>query len=157
MERDLRYTPLQDHLKASEQDSLFLTYEQIEKILGRQLPPTAYGSHWRQWWANTATHSQGRAWMDIDWRVREANLDARTVKFERQTSGKRTDVVGTPVGSSPASQDSIVLPTLSAGALRQLDDYAEEFGTDRAGAAAALLENSARQRRRALFSEMQSN
>jgi len=55
------YDPLRNYLRQQTQSEIVLTFEEIEKILGRKLPPSAAKS---QWWANTRSirHSQREAW-----------------------------------------------------------------------------------------------
>lgn len=80
---DGKYSPLAHHLAAQTNDHLTCTFQDIETILGFELPPTARGTHARSWWANTTTHVQGRAWLDQGWRT--ANIDPRneTLEFRR--------------------------------------------------------------------------
>lgn len=58
------------------------TFEQIEAILGYQLPPTARRKS--QWWENNATrHSQARAWLDAGFETQNVNLANETLTFAR--------------------------------------------------------------------------
>lgn len=58
------------------------TFEQIERILGAPLPPTARRKS--QWWENNATrHVQARAWLDAGFETRDVNLTNETLTFAR--------------------------------------------------------------------------
>lgn len=79
------YQPLRDFLAARGDRSVSLSYEEIEGILGRPLPPSAKGAVSRQWWANTESHSQARAWLSLG-RKAKLNLEERVVTFSRPAS-----------------------------------------------------------------------
>jgi hypothetical protein len=51
---------------------------------GAPLAPTAARMH-RPWGANTRSHVQAHAWLDIGWKVDSANLKDETVVFKRET------------------------------------------------------------------------
>lgn len=134
------YQPLQSFLARQAEASVVMSYDDIERVLGRKLPKTAYGANKRQWWANTETHSQALAWLRAN---RKAKLDVTRseVAFIRQTQA----------GSTRVSEDDaeFALPGLLPAARRLLDDVAEEKGVTLAVAAAHLLNGLAHQRRTA--------
>lgn len=75
-----KYQPLQDYLKGlpRSQGSVTLSFQEIEKLIGSRLPPSAY-EH-RAWWSNQAEVSnrpQAKAW-------REAGFEVETVKPDRK-------------------------------------------------------------------------
>lgn len=79
-----KYAPLSDYLKAlpARQDQLALSFSQVEKILGNQLPPSAY--KYREWWANDAVHhSHARGWVGVGWKVDRVDLGSTKVVFRR--------------------------------------------------------------------------
>lgn len=80
------YAPLATHLASIPSTTLTATfsYTEIEDILGDALPATARGKHARSWWANTETHSQGKAWLAIGWKTANVNPEAETVEFRRK-------------------------------------------------------------------------
>ncbi len=134
------YQPLQNYLKDRSEPAVVMSYEQIEKILGRPLPPTAYGDKKRQWWANTETHSQALAWLRAN---RKAKLDVRTqhVTFiQSEDAPAATTAVPTPP-----------MDGLSPSAVRMLEDLSEEKNISIAQAAAELLNEVARRRRAAIL------
>lgn len=135
------YAPLQSYLSNRPDASIVMTYQEIEALLGRKLPPTAYGDHKRQWWANTETHSQALAWLRAD---RKARLDVsrERVTFVRGSGG----VVGAPSATSQELH-AIRLEGLKPVARRMLEDVAEEKGITLGEAAVTLLNHSALRRR----------
>lgn len=138
------YAPLQSYLSQSNEASLVMTYAEIESLLGRKLPPTAYGDHRRQWWANTETHSQALAWLRAN---RKTKLDVAgdRVTFVRAVGpGTAERAMNNPASSIPTEawfQD------LAPGAVRLLEDVAEEKGLTIQGAVVELLNRAAQKRR----------
>lgn len=133
------YQPLQDHLSNRAERTIVLDYAQIEKLIGRRLPPTAYGKNMRQWWANTETHSQALAWLRAN---RKAKLDVarQQVAFVKQEDAPPHQAM---VG------DAIRIKALSGSARRLLEDMAEERGVSVAEAGVAFLDEMALRRRAA--------
>mgnify|MGYP000885736550 CR=1 FL=1 len=134
------YQPLQHHLATAAETTVVMSYSEIEHLLGRRLPPTAYGQHMRQWWANTETHSQALAWLRAG---RKAKLDVarQRVAFVKQDVDRRRN--------APAKDDAIRIDALSAAATRLLEDMAEERGPSVAEAGVEFLDEMARRRRAA--------
>jgi len=133
------YQPLQTYLNDRQEASVVMSYGEIERLLGRRLPPTAYGKNKRQWWANTETHSQALAWLRAN---RKAKLNVQReevafIKVELETSPK-------PILETPSFLDG-----LSASAVRMVEDHAESKQISAAAAAAEFLNEIARRRRAA--------
>jgi hypothetical protein len=103
------YEPLTHHLNDLGADQWNANFAEIERIIRRALPASAY-KH-RPWWANQAdgNHSQSKAWRDAGWETREVDLAHRTVNFVRarrpQTSPSpsSTDALSTEVLFNRAS------------------------------------------------------
>lgn len=77
------YSPLQSHLKSLKYKHWKATFAEIERVLRRPLPKSAYT--YQAWWANQegAGHSQTAAWRDAGWRTANLDLASKTVEFER--------------------------------------------------------------------------
>ena len=78
-----KYVPLAEHLARTEGDVTILTFAAIEDILRGALPPPARGPHAKAWWANTDTHSQGKAWLAVGWRTAVIDVDGERIEFRR--------------------------------------------------------------------------
>jgi hypothetical protein len=81
---DSRYAPLALWLQGrpSKVDRVQLSYEEVEKIIGGPLPPSAH-TH-RAWWANDSVgHVQSQQWLDVGWRVAQINMTEKRVTFAR--------------------------------------------------------------------------
>jgi hypothetical protein len=74
------------------------SFAEIEKVLGRPLPNSAYRH--QAWWANQsgAGHSQTRGWQSVGWRTTKLDLERKRVKFERVRGGPtlRADEASVP-------------------------------------------------------------
>lgn len=75
------YAPLYDYLRSRSSDEVTLGFEEIEEILNRPLPNSAYRH--RAWWANEqhGTHVHARAWMAAGWAVDAVDPSGRRVRF----------------------------------------------------------------------------
>ncbi len=78
-----KYVLLEQFLLSSGQESINMTFSEIEGILGFTLPKSAY--IYNAWWANGG-HSQANAWLDAGYKVEQANPKEQTVCFCKSTS-----------------------------------------------------------------------
>lgn len=79
-----RYVQLANFLndQPTKIDQLQLSFDQIEEILGFDLPQSA--REHRAWWANDMVgHSWSKEWLDVDWRVASVNMSEQVVRFAR--------------------------------------------------------------------------
>lgn len=78
-----KYKPLQAHLERRHGRPEMLTFEDIEAIIGKQLPKSALVH--RAFWANDnhEHHSHARAWMGAGYRVAYVDREEKVVRFER--------------------------------------------------------------------------
>jgi hypothetical protein len=65
-------------------ESVRFTFEDIEKIIGDRLPPSAR-KH-RPWWGNESSPQRVQAvsWMAVGWKVETVDLSAEVVVFIRR-------------------------------------------------------------------------
>lgn len=78
-----KYLPLAEYLVDQSGKVVRLTFIQIEEILRRPLPPTASGEHARSWWANTESHSQGKAWLTAGYKVDFIDVQQGVVEWQK--------------------------------------------------------------------------
>jgi len=78
-----KYSQLSRYLlkRAQFTDHAVLPFAEIEGIIGDNLPFGALRD--TEWWANNRGSAQGRAWIDVGWRVQAVDLNNRTVTFTR--------------------------------------------------------------------------
>lgn len=81
-----KYAPIADFLVDQSADRVRLDFEALEKLLGAPLPRSA--DEYQAWWANDASHSQAKAWLDAGWQTENLNLAGRTVEFVRVRRSK---------------------------------------------------------------------
>ncbi len=76
-----KYTALTFYLSRKAQWTRWvkLLFSQIEGIIGNKLPVSAIQN--TGWWNNTKSSSQGKAWLNVGWKVKEVNLKEGTVIF----------------------------------------------------------------------------
>lgn len=59
-----------------------LTFEEIEKLLGSELPPSAF--RYRAWWSNglqPQPHRQAKTWLNAGWNVDYVDWKGMSVCF----------------------------------------------------------------------------
>jgi hypothetical protein len=131
------YDPLKSYLASKADDIVAMSYKDVENILGRALPPSARGDSGRQWWANTESHSQAKAWLAAGRRAKP-DVRSETVNFVRDRAP----------GNAQAEPILLDRQNLNAAAMRMLNDVAEEHGISFEAAAIALLNQAALARRK---------
>ena len=72
-----KYEPLSRHLRSAAHP-FSMTFAEISQLVGG-LPPSAY-QH-RAWWANDLSHVEAHAWLELDRRVEEVDLERQVVRF----------------------------------------------------------------------------
>lgn len=79
-----KYQPLADFLHSYQGDSVQLTFQQLEQIIGDSLPPSS--QTW-SWWINSDIPSRPQAgqWLAAGWRRGTLQLSNQIVTFERTT------------------------------------------------------------------------
>ena len=78
-----KYEPLGKYLEGSNKQSVALTFSDIEKIIGDELPVSA---NQRQFWENNKNHGHGQAiaFMGAGYKVIECHLVEKYIVFEKQ-------------------------------------------------------------------------
>ncbi|BAL01356.1 hypothetical protein OBV_41570 [Oscillibacter valericigenes Sjm18-20] len=77
-----KYRLLSDYLHDSEDNKVTLTFNDIEKMLGFELPPSAH-TH-RAFWANTTSHSIALSWLGVGYETVEVDMEKEIVVFEQK-------------------------------------------------------------------------
>jgi len=75
------YHPLRDYLRLSGRPQVRLTFREIEDILGRPLPASAF--RFPACWSNerSGNHVQTQGWMNAGYMTVELDLSTRKVTF----------------------------------------------------------------------------
>ena len=83
-----KYDPLCYYLLSVNTDTVTLTFSEIERIIGDDLPPSAFT--WREWWGNDVTHSQAMSgWLAADWHSVLIDVPGKAVTFRRMGRPRR--------------------------------------------------------------------
>lgn len=136
------YAPLERRLADADHDTVTLSFDEIERLLGRKLPQSAYDERIkRQWWANTDTHSQARAWLKTGRKAR-LNVAENQVTFVRDDAAR--DLSVTDAALTPAARQLLRV-------------VARDRGVDPSTAIAILLNEAARNRREAILQWFDKN
>jgi hypothetical protein len=76
------YQPLTEFLDDLTSDHVALSFDKVERIIRRKLPPSA--SIYVAWWSNSPVEGRhNEAWLRAGWMSADLNLKSRTVKFVR--------------------------------------------------------------------------
>jgi DNA-binding XRE family transcriptional regulator len=76
-----KYHPLYMYLERVEEEQVVLTFEEIERVIGASLPPSARSN--RAFWSNRTGGSQASAWMEAGFHVVSLDLQEGLVTFGR--------------------------------------------------------------------------
>ncbi|WP_048160006.1 DUF7662 domain-containing protein [Thermococcus barophilus] len=77
-----KYSPLGEYLSKIAKDTVVLRFRDIERIIGKELPPAA--RTYKAWWANDKKHPQAvHGWLKAGWRIRHVDLRDEIVWFEK--------------------------------------------------------------------------
>ena len=74
------YTLLEEHLRGRSEARIPLCFNDIEKIIGRSLPPSA--RKYRPWWSNNpSSHVQAHAWRNAGYRTKQVDMAGEKLIF----------------------------------------------------------------------------
>lgn len=87
-----KYSRLSDFLQECSEDEFFISFHEVENILGFSLPNSAF--KYPAWWSNNVNNGRHcMAWISVGWRTSDLNLIGKSVSFVRDrnnSSVKRT-------------------------------------------------------------------
>ena len=104
-----KYAPLAAHLREVGQETVPMTFADIERIIGTNLPPSAF-KH-RPWWSNNPANSViTRSWLEAGYRTQNVDMEDRKLVFVKSTQyWPATETSGRVLrdeARSPAMSDS---------------------------------------------------
>jgi CBS domain-containing protein len=67
--------------KSNHSTSVDLSFKEIEGLLSKELPRSAY--EYRAWWANDPSKPQSAAWLDEGWKTKAVSMTDQRLTFER--------------------------------------------------------------------------
>ena len=87
------YEPLGQFLRNSAFAEVPMTFQQLEKIIGRKLPASAYRH--RPWWANEERgHSHAKAWLQAGYETERVDMAGKKLVFRRVREAKKKNSPG---------------------------------------------------------------
>ena len=100
-----KYEPLTNHLIKSGRAAVPITFENIERIVGAKLPPSAF--KYRAWWSNNPTNSViTHAWLEAGYKTANVDMAGRKLVFQKYVRGRSAPEDGgereTPNGGDAA-------------------------------------------------------
>ena len=82
-----KFIELTTYLKNCGKDEIKMTFSDIEKILGFQLPDSAY--LYPALWSNSESHSIAFGWLNAGYLTRQVNIPMQTVEFIKEANPSR--------------------------------------------------------------------
>lgn len=88
--RSSKYDPLREHLADTAEPVITMTFADVERVLGVELPPSAFRH--AAWWANEASgsHINARAWLEAGRRTANVDLNTQRVDFVKARGDLRS-------------------------------------------------------------------
>ena len=127
MAKDKMYTALTSHLENSTASVLPMTFQEIEEILGKPLPPSA--SVYPAFWANSSKNAYSYIWMDAGYLCKNASPTRQIVTFIKGSSQNTS----TPSQANPIPKKYVPkkIPTLPVtAACEAIEAYYHHTETD---------------------------
>lgn len=85
-----KYEPLQEYLQSRGLDSIPMTFEQIEQLIGEKLPNSAF-KH-RPWWSNNPSNSViTKSWLSAGYKTSAVDMEKHKLTFKK-VSKPRSDL-----------------------------------------------------------------
>lgn len=79
MSKGDKYLELEHYLEGCKKNTICLSFDQIQKIIGFVLPDSAL--KYNAWWSNDMSHSQAVSWLNAGYRTKLCDFKNKTVTF----------------------------------------------------------------------------
>ena len=104
-----KYAALEAHLRASGQDTVPMTFADIARVIGADLPPSAF-KH-RPWWSNNPSNSSiTRSWLEAGYKTENVDMAAKKLVFV-----KAAQYPPPPGSGAPALRDAAPAHAAASG------------------------------------------
>lgn len=88
-----KYESLSQFLKSRREERVPMTFAEIERVTGTQLPPSAH-KH-RPWWSNNGANSAlTRVWLDAGYKSEQVDMAGQKLVFRRVESPRAPSSTG---------------------------------------------------------------
>ncbi|MDE0051642.1 MAG: hypothetical protein OXO52_17770 [Rhodospirillales bacterium] len=104
-----KYAALEAHLRESGQNTVPMTFADIERVIGSDLPPSAF-KH-RPWWSNNPSNSSiTQSWLKAGYKTENVDMAGKKLVFAKAAQ------YSLPPGSeAPALRDEAPAPAVASG------------------------------------------
>jgi hypothetical protein len=90
-----KYEPLRAYLERQRFDEVPMTFAEIEKVIGFNLPERSQRN--RAWWSNNASNSvMTKAWLEAGYRTERVDMAGRKLVFKRVSDRRNQKQGGAP-------------------------------------------------------------
>ena len=104
-----KYAALEDHLRNAGQEVIHMTFSDIEKVIGADLPPSAF-KH-RPWWSNNPSNSViTNSWLKAGYKTENVDMAGKKLVFV-----KAAQYPPPPGFGAPALRDETPAPAAASG------------------------------------------
>src|SRR5438045_5255498 len=77
-----KYTRLGDFLRAQQSQEVPMTFAEIERVIGRKLPPSS--PQYPAWWSNNPSNNvMTKVWLSAGFRTEQVDVKSRKLVFRR--------------------------------------------------------------------------
>ena len=105
-----KYAALEVHLRESGQETVSMTFADIEQIIGSNLPSSAF--KYRPWWSNNPSNSViTHSWLAAGYKTANVDMAGRTLVFV-----KSTQYVPAPESGGRVLRDAAAAPAATEAA-----------------------------------------
>ena len=105
-----KYAALEVHLRESGQESVTMTFAEIERVIGADLPPSAF-KH-RPWWSNNPSNSViTHSWLKAGYKTENVDMASKKLDFVKTAQYPPAAEIGSHVlrDAAPAEAASFSL------------------------------------------------
>ena len=82
-----KYQPLSEFLRRQTASEIPMTFNQVERVIGEQLPKSA--TRYRAWWSNNSTNNvMTAAWLEAGFESEQVDMEGRKLVFRRVESAQ---------------------------------------------------------------------
>ncbi len=112
-----KYAPLATYLRETGRETVSMSFAEIERIIGADLPPSAF-KH-RPWWSNNPSNSViTYAWLEAGYLTEQVDMAGQTLVFRKATQ----------YGPAAKSGSGALRDLAAAPAAAEADSFSLVFG-----------------------------
>ena len=112
-----KYAALEAHLRESGQDTVSMTFADIERVIGADLPPSAF--KYRPWWSNNPSNSViTHSWLEAGYKTANVDMANKTLAFVKYA----------PYGPPTESEGRVLRDAALAPAAAETASFSFVFG-----------------------------